>query len=892
MMFGSCIDPLLENHQNHPDCLWSRDECPSDEIWIAPRLEGIHDNDDAVVCTCDNVLVGACRFGQEYICAISADACDNLSQYITAKDLRKSEPTMDCRLCDQPTTIITTTNDNSDNEYFLESIKVGDDDKDCIKMFPVGACKEENGDFTCAASQKDCEKYVTWLSPDDKENVSSCYLCRFQNNYAFNEEELYESSPVDSSARPPAMAPSPQQQQENNNNAQKIISYMVPAGACVGDGHYLCAFERTHCPEGTDFVSARMLADEFKEDSLALSCIERGVDVPMGQCTKPVDNGMCTGHKTNCEGCYETANNNNNNVTSCFESNNLDCALGPSPDTSNSFAAFGLCQNTMNPSEGHCLWSEYECPSQKNYVWLRPTVENFCTCDQVDVGACRYGENNFICAVSAHACDELSEYIGAKQLRNIKPDLDCRLCEQISPIHPQSSVSTTTTTTTIPPSRQQQQTASSVTYYAVPAGACMSSTTDDYFCAFEKTHCPDGTNFVSARILDLDFKDSPALSCISHATTDLPMGQCTMPVDDKLCTGHPSNCEGCYSDDNTDCFQLNSDECKLQPTEEEKNNESSYDSYAVFGMCVNPVNPKEGHCLWSRDECPSTYTWVTPTKDNYCKCDRVDVGACRFGEEYICAVSANACEDVSQYVGTKRLKEIRPDTDCRLCKDISTDTTATQITSGQQQELSTANSEGQQYMTVSPIQNEDATLGCPLVPSNGCSICGEGMCISNPDTVFQYPGDPAIKCKELEEAGYQGEIPLEFCPLFAQTNMPEVCGCSSIGLNNAVANVVDLKSANNNTTTHHRRKVPIVAIVSCIVFAVAVYVVVSKVEAGRRKSCFTPPSLSSTNSSDDSNHGFPSFPPGPPVIASGRKGITSVILGTSNNADKSVLDLI
>eukprot|EP00548_Thalassiothrix_antarctica_P005932 CAMPEP_0194149478 /NCGR_PEP_ID=MMETSP0152-20130528/38081_1 /TAXON_ID=1049557 /ORGANISM="Thalassiothrix antarctica, Strain L6-D1" /LENGTH=53 /DNA_ID=CAMNT_0038851667 /DNA_START=70 /DNA_END=228 /DNA_ORIENTATION=- len=53
------------------------------------------------------------------------------------------------------------------------------------------------------------------------------------------------------------------------------------------------------------------------------------------------------------------------------------------------------------------------------------------------------------------------------------------------------------------------------------------------------------------------------------------------------------------------------------------------------------------------------------------------------------------------------------------------------------------------------MQNEDESLsnkGCPFVPSNGCSICGEGKCISNPDATFQYPGDPAIKCGELEEA--------------------------------------------------------------------------------------------------------------------------------------------
>jgi len=423
-----------------------------------------------------------------------------------------------------------------------------------------------------------------------------------------------------------------------------------------------------------------------------------------------------------------------------------------------------------------------------------------------------------------------------------------------------------------------------MTYYAVPAGACMSSTTDDYFCAFEKTHCPKGASFVTPRMLDLDFKDSPALSCINHAV-DVPMGQCTLPSDNKLCTGHQSNCKGCYSDDsntNANCFELNSDECELQPTNGENDG-----SYALFGMCINPVNPREGHCLWSRDECPSTYNWVTPTKDSLCKCDRVDVGACHVDlEEYICAVSADACDDASQYVSTKRLRELRPDMDCRLCR---TAADIAQITSGQQQPSPTTSNE-QHYTTVSPItmQNEDESLsnkGCPFVPSNGCSICGEGKCISNPDATFQYPGDPAIKCGELEEAGYQGEIPLEFCPLFVQTNMPDVCGCSSIGLDTAsTTNIVVLRS---HDSTKHHRKVPIVAALSCAVaIVVIVYVVIFKVD-GLRKSfshCIAAPrTLSSTNSSGGSSdgsgdHEFPRFPP-VNIVGGGSSSLTF----TTNN---------
>jgi len=624
----------------------------------------------------------------------------------------------------------------------------------------------------------------------------------------------------------------------------------VAAGACISDTNYWCAFEKAHCPAGTTFVSARMLDLQFK-DSPALNCISQGKNVPMGRCTQPSDNGLCTGNKSNCQGCFETDG-------ICFELNNQACTLEATNNIDGimNITTFGSCVNPTNPEEESCLWSRDECPSTD--MWVTPSrklgyseeTNDICTCDKVLVGACRFGEE-LLCAVSADSCDDVSQYIGVKELRDIQPSLDCRLCE--IPDHPENPITSPQQQENMPDSSSLPATPEQITSYLVPAGACMGD--NHYLCALERSHCPEGTDFVSARMLDLDFKDSPAVNCINRGV-NVPMGQCTQPVDNGLCTGEKSNCEGCYETDDV-CFELNSQDCALERMKED---DGSINNFAAFGLCANPVNPVEESCLWSRDECPSTHTWMTPTNDNFCACDQVDVGACRFGKEFICAVSADSCDDVSQYIGAKQLRNIQPSLDCRLCEisdpsdnsaDVISPTSilpATQLApTGQPSTLGSVHAT-HPLATASPITQEDSastiptpenppspigltpqsapdqSIGCPDVRPNGCSICGEGMCISNPDSMFQYPGDPEISCIELEEAGYLGEIPLEFCPLFPQTKMPEVCGCSSTR-----NTIISASAPPENIRTIH-----LPAIIVCIIAFIAIIIVmILKVEKPR-----------------------------------------------------------
>jgi len=68
---------------------------------------------------------------------------------------------------------------------------------------------------------------------------------------------------------------------------------------------------------------------------------------------------------------------------------------------------------------------------------------------------------------------------------------------------------------------------------------------------------------------------------------------------------------------------------------------------------------------------------------------------------------------------------------------------------------------------------------CAPVPEGGCSICGTGKCVSIPDAIFEFPGEPATTCGNLQTLGYLGGIAAEECA-FIPGFIPQ-CGCSDDG---------------------------------------------------------------------------------------------------------------
>jgi len=100
-----------------------------------------------------------------------------------------------------------------------------------------------------------------------------------------------------------------------------------------------------------------------------------------------------------------------------------------------------------------------------------------------------------------------------------------------------------------------------------------------------------------------------------------------------------------------------------------------------------------------------------------------------------------------------------------------------------------ASEEGQINLTAPPADTPTASpapsfsptvLGaCPIVPEGGCSICGEGKCVTNPDAIFRYENQPEAPCGGLQTVGYSGSIDLSFCSFFPRLPELDVCGCAA-----------------------------------------------------------------------------------------------------------------
>jgi len=73
------------------------------------------------------------------------------------------------------------------------------------------------------------------------------------------------------------------------------------------------------------------------------------------------------------------------------------------------------------------------------------------------------------------------------------------------------------------------------------------------------------------------------------------------------------------------------------------------------------------------------------------------------------------------------------------------------------------------------------TAACPEIPENGCSVCGPGMCVTDFDSIFSFPGQPSVRCGDLETAGINGIIPLDQCG-FLPGLILDTCKCQNESL--------------------------------------------------------------------------------------------------------------
>jgi len=74
-----------------------------------------------------------------------------------------------------------------------------------------------------------------------------------------------------------------------------------------------------------------------------------------------------------------------------------------------------------------------------------------------------------------------------------------------------------------------------------------------------------------------------------------------------------------------------------------------------------------------------------------------------------------------------------------------------------------------------------ASIVCDCQPVEGCSICGEGKEVNDPDAIFAFPGQAPITCGELEDNGGQGLIDNDFCSILPGIT-EIVCDCQAVNI--------------------------------------------------------------------------------------------------------------
>jgi len=167
----------------------------------------------------------------------------------------------------------------------------------------------------------------------------------------------------------------------------------VSGGFCSEQdyGRSGCALEKLECSSEQKFYSSRQIQAPGYRSSCSLPNYVRK------QSLKQCADGTCSPNNASCTdlGLYDM-----NDTKTCLVENTL----------------FGRCGD-------RCLWSPDDCV---NETWKFPS--QLCSCDQVQVGACKK-DNQIFCAVSPAGCDDLSTWISPIEIK-FTTDIRCFLCRE------------------------------------------------------------------------------------------------------------------------------------------------------------------------------------------------------------------------------------------------------------------------------------------------------------------------------------------------------------------------------------------------------------------------------------------------------------------------------
>ncbi len=178
---------------------------------------------------------------------------------------------------------------------------------------------------------------------------------------------------------------------------------------------------------------------------------------------------------------------------------------------------------------------------------------------------------------------------------------------------------------------------------SVQAGHCAYP---DAYCAFEKTQCTDDLNFRSSRQMQGAPERAHGGVCLLQESIRAePLGECgegTCSPNAASCITLGGTASTLYND-----IPFDGKKCLVEETK--------------FGRC-------DDRCSWSPDDCDFGERWTFPSEE--CRCDKVRVGGCLKDDKVFCAVSPDACDDISTWLDPKKV-----DTDtnykCFLCREVS-----------------------------------------------------------------------------------------------------------------------------------------------------------------------------------------------------------------------------
>jgi len=164
----------------------------------------------------------------------------------------------------------------------------------------------------------------------------------------------------------------------------------------------------------------------YENDRVFSECLrpENAEAVPIGRCfDSSQDLEVCTSVKEACT------------VPDKFQPNAEGCMVANENRMDSSgllrhWSLYGRCDDTCVWSQDDCLAGEAWYPATHSYY---NTASKECTCDVVQVGACKNPKNKYSCGISSFSCDEFSTYISARDLKGMAGAPDCRLCMPVTP---------------------------------------------------------------------------------------------------------------------------------------------------------------------------------------------------------------------------------------------------------------------------------------------------------------------------------------------------------------------------------------------------------------------------------------------------------------------------